>query len=140
MTVQDIIAGNRYMVLGTADEQGAPWATPVWFATADCRVFYWVSDPNARHSRNIAARPEIAIAIFDSTVTPGDAAAVYMRARAEQAAPGDIDVFARESERQGLSVWGIDEVTEPAKHRLYRAIATEHYTLGPGDERVPQSV
>ena len=68
------------------------------------------------------------------------AAAVYMRARAEQAAPGDIDVFARESERQGLSVWGIDEVTEPAKHRLYRAIATEHYTLGPGDERVPQSV
>jgi nitroimidazol reductase NimA-like FMN-containing flavoprotein (pyridoxamine 5'-phosphate oxidase superfamily) len=56
VTVQDIIAGNRYMVLGTADEQGAPWATPVWFATADCRVFYWVSDPNARHSRNIAAQ------------------------------------------------------------------------------------
>lgn len=140
MTVQDIIAANRYMVLATADEQGVPWATPVWFATADCREFFWVSDPHARHSRNIAARPEIAIAIFDSTVTPGNAAAVYMRARAEQVPAGDIGVFARESERQGLSVWTEDNVTEPAKHRLYRATASEHFTLSPHDERIPQTV
>ena len=140
MTVQDIVAANRYMVLATADVRGAPWATPVWFATEDHRHFFWVSDPNARHSRNIAARPEIAIAIFDSTVTPGDAAAVYMRARAEQLAPGDIGIFARESARQGLPVWGEADVTAPAKHRLYRAAASEHFTLGPRDERVPQSV
>jgi nitroimidazol reductase NimA-like FMN-containing flavoprotein (pyridoxamine 5'-phosphate oxidase superfamily) len=136
-----VIAANRYMVLATADEQGLPWATPVWFATEDHRDFYWVSDPNARHSRNIAARPEIAIAIFDSSVTPGDAAAVYMRARAEQVAPADImGVYARESERQGLAVWTEASVTEPAKHRLYRATATEHWTLNERDERVPQAV
>ena len=28
-----IIESNRYMVLGTADEDGVPWVTPVWFAT-----------------------------------------------------------------------------------------------------------
>jgi nitroimidazol reductase NimA-like FMN-containing flavoprotein (pyridoxamine 5'-phosphate oxidase superfamily) len=136
-----VIAANRYMVLATADEQGLPWATPVWFATEDHRDFYWVSDPNTRHSRNIAARPEIAIAIFDSSVTPGDAAAVYMRAHAEQVAPADImGVFARESERQGLAAWTEASVTEPAKHRLYRARATEHWTLNERDERVPQAV
>jgi len=140
VTVQDIVAANRYMVIATADEHGVPWATPVWFATEDHRHFFWVSDPNARHSRNITVRRDIAIAIFDSSVTPDDAAAVYMPARAEQISPGDIGVFARESARQGLSVWGEADVTAPAKHRLYRATASEHFTLGPGDERVPQSV
>ena len=101
---------------------------------------FWVSDPNAQHSRNIAARPDIAIAIFDSSVTPGDAAAVYMRARAEQVEPGDIGVFARESARQGLSAWTEGNVSAPAKHRLYRATATEHWTLDEHDERVAQNV
>ena len=59
-----------YMTLATADADGVPWASPVWYATEDGRDFYWVSDPGARHSRNIAQRPEIAIVIFDSTVTP----------------------------------------------------------------------
>ena len=140
MTVQDIVAANRYMVIATADEQGVPWATPVWFATEDHRRFFWVSDPNARHSRNIAVRRDIAIAIFDSSVTPGNAAAVYMPARAEQVAPGDIGVFARESRARACRCGGEADVSAPAKHRLYRATASEHFTLGPGDERVPQSV
>jgi predicted pyridoxine 5'-phosphate oxidase superfamily flavin-nucleotide-binding protein len=27
-----VFAGNRYMTLGTADEHGQPWVSPVWFA------------------------------------------------------------------------------------------------------------
>lgn len=34
-----IIESNRYMVLGTADEDGVPWVTPVWFAQSDHRRF-----------------------------------------------------------------------------------------------------
>ena len=49
-------------------------------------------------------------------------------------------MFARESERQGLPVWTAEDVTEPAKHRLYRATASAHWTLDERDERVPQSV
>jgi nitroimidazol reductase NimA-like FMN-containing flavoprotein (pyridoxamine 5'-phosphate oxidase superfamily) len=131
------LPASPYMTLATADAGGVPWASPVWFATEDERVFYWVSDPNARHSRNIAARPEIAIVIFDSTVTPGDAQAVYMAARAEQVEPAQLDVFNRVSEAQGLRPWTREDVTAPAKHRLYRATATERYRLGPRDERVP---
>jgi nitroimidazol reductase NimA-like FMN-containing flavoprotein (pyridoxamine 5'-phosphate oxidase superfamily) len=138
VTVQEIVSANRYMVLGTADEQGVPWATPVWFATADCRDFYWVSKPGARHSRNIAARPEIAIVIYDSTVTPGEARAVYMTATAERT--DDIAVFAAESARQDIKPWTIADVTGAARHRLYRATATEHYVLSPSDERIPQAI
>jgi hypothetical protein len=135
--VNDLVNASRYMVLATADEHGVPWASPVWFATDDGRTFYWVSDPGARHSRNIAARPEIAIVIFDSTVTPGNGAAVYMEARAEQAGLDGLDVFNRGCAAQDIPLWGAERVTAPAKHRLYRATAGEQTMLGPGDERIP---
>jgi hypothetical protein len=135
--VNELIKASRYMVLATAGADGVPWVSPVWFATEDEQVFYWISDPDARHSRNIAARPEIAIVIFDSTVTPGDAKAVYMEARAEQCGTDGFEVFARESEAQGLWVTKPEDVLAPAKHRLYRAVAGEQTMLGPGDERIP---
>jgi nitroimidazol reductase NimA-like FMN-containing flavoprotein (pyridoxamine 5'-phosphate oxidase superfamily) len=75
-TARAVIEANRYMTLGTADEDGVPWVSPVWFATADRRDFFWVSSPEARHSRNLAARPELSIVIFDSQVQPGSAQAV----------------------------------------------------------------
>jgi hypothetical protein len=128
---------SPYMTLATADADGVPWASPVWYATEDGRAFYWVSDPNARHSRNIAQRPEIAIVIFDSTVKVGDAEAVYLAAHGEQVGTDGIEIFDRCGAAQGLDAWGAERVTAPAKHRLYRATVTEATRLGPGDERVP---
>jgi nitroimidazol reductase NimA-like FMN-containing flavoprotein (pyridoxamine 5'-phosphate oxidase superfamily) len=136
-----VIDANRYMTLGTADESGHPWVTPVWFAPADYREFVWVSSPAARHSRNIAARPEVSIVIFDSRVPVGSASAVYMTAVAQELTGADhergLAVFARESEAQGLRVWGVADVTAPARHRLYRAAMTELWVLDPHDERLP---
>ena len=54
-----IIDANLYMVLGTADRAGRPWATPVYYAHADYREFLWVSKPEARHSRNLEAREAV---------------------------------------------------------------------------------
>jgi nitroimidazol reductase NimA-like FMN-containing flavoprotein (pyridoxamine 5'-phosphate oxidase superfamily) len=136
-----VIDANHYMTLGTADDSGHPWVTPVWFAPADYREFFWVSSPAARHSRNIAIRPEVSIVIFDSQVPVGSAAAVYMTAVAQEltgaAQERGLEVFARESEAQGLSVWGMANVTAPARHRLYRAAVTEQWVLDPHDERLP---
>ena len=38
-----IIDGNRYMVLGTADEGGRPWVSPVYYAPTGYSELYWVS-------------------------------------------------------------------------------------------------
>ena len=57
-----ITGKTQYMVLATADAAGLPWASPVWFAANDGREFYWVSRPEARHSRNLAVRAELGIA------------------------------------------------------------------------------
>ena len=40
----------------------------VHFATADYVDFYWVSDPGAMYSRNLAQRPQVSMVIFDSRV------------------------------------------------------------------------
>ena len=136
-----VFAANRYMVLGTADADGRPWTTPVWYAREGYEELHWVSSPQTRHSRNIAARPQISVVVFDSQVPVGSAAAVYMQAMAQELAGAEIDrgmaVFEREGAAQGLPSWTLADVTAPAKHRLYRATVTEHWVLDPHDERVP---
>jgi nitroimidazol reductase NimA-like FMN-containing flavoprotein (pyridoxamine 5'-phosphate oxidase superfamily) len=128
-----IIDSNRYMVLGTADTNGHPWVTPVWFCSADYRQFLWVSSPEARHSRNIAVRPEVAIAIFDSTVHPGQTQAVYLSGRGEELAGPElergIELFNHRSEADVDRSWRLQDVQPPSLFRLYRAIASEHYVL-----------
>jgi nitroimidazol reductase NimA-like FMN-containing flavoprotein (pyridoxamine 5'-phosphate oxidase superfamily) len=135
-----IVADNRYLTLATADGEGRPWATPVWFAAEGLHTFCWVSRPGARHSMNIAAQPQVAIVVFDSTVLSSDAAAVYVEA---QAAEVDADqraavlaVYNRRSVAQGLPEWTDENVTGPAQFRLYRAVATKVYVLDDHDQRV----
>jgi hypothetical protein len=133
-----IVDANRYMTLGTADANGQPWTSPVWYATDDYREFFWVSSPEARHSRNLAQRPELAIVIFDSH-RAGGWNALYMSAVGEEVADvgHGIEVFTRTSEVQGLGVWTRDDVLPPARHRLHRATAIETFVLDPHDRRVP---
>jgi nitroimidazol reductase NimA-like FMN-containing flavoprotein (pyridoxamine 5'-phosphate oxidase superfamily) len=134
-----IIDANTYMGLGTADAAGRPWVTPVYFATEDYRHFHWVSQPEARHSRNLEARAEVAIAIFDSSVPIGEAQAVYIDGRAEELTGAErergIELFSRVSQADGARPWTLAEVRSPAPLRLYRATAAEHFVLVAGDRR-----
>lgn len=131
-----IIESNRYMVLGTADKDGVPWVTPVWFAQSDYRRFIWVSSPDRRHSRNVRARPEVSIVIFDSRVAVGSARAVYMSARAEEVSGAELErgvaFFDTAGQAQGLTGrWALEDVQAPAPYRLYRATVSQHWVLDP---------
>src|SRR6266545_1591101 len=86
-----IVDANLYMVLGTVDEHGRPWVSPVYYATADYTRFYWISSPEVRHSRNLAQRPHVSIVIFDSRVPAYTGQAVYMSAVAEELTGEDLD-------------------------------------------------
>ncbi|OWA11834.1 hypothetical protein B9W62_07150 [Streptomyces sp. CS113] len=65
-TVPQLPAQHHYLVLDTADGEGRPWASPVFVAADGPHRVLWVSSPDSRHSRNIAARPEVAITVYDS--------------------------------------------------------------------------
>ena len=137
-----IVDGNSYMTLGTADAEGVPWASPVWYAPGSYREYFWVSRPGARHSQNIAVRPQVGIVIFDSTVAINTGRAVYMDALAEQVTDDGeiargISVCSERSLAQGARAWTPEEVGQSGRVRLYRARASEQFVLSPEDERLP---
>jgi nitroimidazol reductase NimA-like FMN-containing flavoprotein (pyridoxamine 5'-phosphate oxidase superfamily) len=135
-----VLAANAYMTLATADSDGRPWATPVWFASRDLREFVWVSRPGARHSRNIAATSAVGIVVFDSAVPVGEASAVYVEAVAGEVGPDDrttvLAVFNERAQRQGIDTWNEQKVVGPSQFRLFRARATQVYVLDEHDGRI----
>jgi nitroimidazol reductase NimA-like FMN-containing flavoprotein (pyridoxamine 5'-phosphate oxidase superfamily) len=136
-----IVDANLYMVLGTADADGRPWATPVYFAHSEYREFLWVSKPGAAHSRNLEARANVGIVIFDSTVAISTGQAVYVSGTAhEVGAEGrseGLEIFTRRSLAHGGREWTAEDVVAPARLRLYRAIAVDQFVLDEHDNRLP---
>ena len=134
-----IIDANLYMVVGTADATGVPWVSPVYYAPAGYLDFLWLSSPDARHSRNIQARPEVGIVIFDSSVPINTGQGVYMSAVAHELdgdeVTDEIEVFSQRSLRHGGSPFTASDVRDPSRLRLYRATALDHYVLETGVDR-----
>jgi hypothetical protein len=139
-----IIDGNWYLVLGTADADGRPWVSPVYYAPSGYSELYWVSSPDANHSRNLADRPQLSIVVFDSRVGIGEGQGVYMSAVAQELTGADlergIEIFSHVSESHGAKGWTVDDVRPPKPYRLYRARVSEHWVLDPEsrpDQRTP---
>jgi Pyridoxamine 5'-phosphate oxidase len=135
-----IIDANLYMTLGTADEHGRPWVSPVFYATSDYTEFYWISSPEVTHSRNLARRPQVSIVVFDSQAPASTGEAVYMSALAEEVPAADLarglEVYPGAPERGGRTVT-IEELRPPTVYRLYRATVSQHSMLCPRDAGRP---
>ena len=135
-----LVAENSYLTLATAAADGTPWATPVWFAPRRLDLFVWASKPGAQHSRNIAENPHVSLVIFDSSRAPGEGSALYVLARAELVPGTGFDealaVYNARSIERGLGPWDPAKLQEPARHRLYRAVALESFVLDDHDERI----
>ena len=140
-SAKEIIDANLYMVLGTADPSGRPWTSPVYFAHLDYRAFFWVSVPDANHSRNIVSRPDVSAVIFDSTAEIGTGKGVYISAVAHtltgSGAESGIAVYSDRSLSHGGNSWTIQDIQTPASLRLFCATAIDLYVLGDDDRRVP---
>lgn len=128
---REVITTNRYMVLGTADADGNPWVTPVYYTPDYFTDFYWASSPTTLHSANIAVRPRISMAIFDSHAQIGGAEAVYMTASAAEVPEDEIEAAAAIFNRSLPADKRIEavEFRAPGLFRLYRATVSEHSIL-----------
>ena len=126
---RQIIDENRYLTLGTTEPDHRPRVSPVYFTHSGYRDFYWVSSPRAHHSLNIAARPDVAAVIFDSSAAIGQGRAVYLSAHASIVPDDELpqrcaEAFARVD--PGAVAFGPAELTGEAVLKLYRAHATSH--------------
>ena len=142
-----IIDSIMYMVLGTADQPGRPWVSPVYFAHEKYEEFYWMSSADVTHSKNLRIRPEVSIVIFDSRVEVGLGQAVYMSAVGKELTGVEFErgVQIYNARFQDPAEYGVrtitaEDVKAPAPYRLYRAIADEYWVLDPAghpDHRTP---
>jgi hypothetical protein len=135
-----LLEANRYLTLGTVDRDGQPWTTPVYFASAGLRQYYWISESGARHSRNLAERARVSLVVFDSTVAPYHGRALYAVATARELSGDDLDaglaVYPGPDSR-GASPVTRDAVCGSSSYRLYRATAADLWILCPREPRRP---
>jgi uncharacterized protein YhbP (UPF0306 family) len=141
--VRTIVEENDYMTLATADGDGRPWASPVWYAPTGAMELLWLSRPEARHSRNLAARAELAIVIFNSSAPIGTGQGAYIEAVGEQVPESQMErcvaAYSQRSQARGGPALTVAEAHAAAPHRLYRASASRYF-LGVRDERVQVSL
>lgn len=83
---KEIIEKILYLTIASVSEDGQPWNTPVYSAYDKNYNFYWASDQNGQHSRNIRANPNVFLVIYDSTVPEGTGEGVYIKAKAYELA------------------------------------------------------
>lgn len=129
--VPRLLLQSSYCVLATADAEGEPWATPVFFAARDQRELFWVSSPESRHSRNIEVRSTIGITVFDSTAPIGRAEALYLEAYAGAVEPTlhaeALDVMnTKLPSHQALAS---TDLFPSGPLQPYRATVARHYVL-----------
>ena len=148
MTAREIIDAGRYMVLGTADEQGRPWAlVPSGTRPTATAGFLLGLACRRRGTRATSlSGPELSIVIFDSSAPIGTGEGVYMDAVARAARrdagsrSGYRAVFSRRSLGQGGSAWTVaGRAARPPSCAYYRATATEQW-LGERDRRTAVSL
>ena len=82
----------------------------MYYTPARYTDLYWVSSPDTQHSRNLAARPEAEIVIFDSAAPVGQGEAVYLGAAATEVPDQELDAVAPQAFR-----------TTPGAHRFTAA-------------------
>jgi nitroimidazol reductase NimA-like FMN-containing flavoprotein (pyridoxamine 5'-phosphate oxidase superfamily) len=137
---QALLDANRYLTLATADPEGRPWTSPVYFAAAGRWEFYWVSAADAQHSRNLTGRPQVSLVVFDSMAEPYHGRAVYAAGEARELSGDDLNrgltMYPGPSHRGAASITR-EDVTGSSQYRLYRATASDLWVLCPREPRQP---
>jgi uncharacterized pyridoxamine 5'-phosphate oxidase family protein len=133
---RELLDANRYLTLGTVSAGGRPWASPVYFSWSAGWQFYWVSASDAEHSRNLTARPDVSITVFDSTVPAYHGRAVYAVGEAREVPDYELDEalshYPGPPERGGVALSRAD-VTGDTAWRFYQAAASSLWVLCPGE-------
>lgn len=66
----EFLQAAHVMQLATVSESGAPWVASVYFTAGDEKSIYWLSEPQRRHSRQLATNARVAIAVVIKTDLP----------------------------------------------------------------------
>ena len=94
--VRSILASSELCSMATLAEDGAPHINTAYFALDDELRLYFLSNPASLHCRNIARRPRMAVAVFDTHQPWGSPGTGLQLFGTGGAATGDAEPRARQ--------------------------------------------
>lgn len=124
----EIIHKILYITIATVSKDGQPWNSPVYSVFDKDLNFYWSSDKDSQHSRNIRENKNVFLVIYDSTVPESTGEGVYIQAEAyELAAKDEITVARRITQiRKGqeseLTEKEYEKFTGDTVRKIYKAV------------------
>lgn len=119
---KEILYGITYATVATSGSDGQPWNSPVYYNHDDALNFYWVSDKEGQHSRNIAENNRVFIVIYDSTVPEGDGEGVYILAKAVQVTDPQEILKVRRIKKGSHFEQSPDEFLGDSVRYMYKAV------------------
>lgn len=133
---KEIIDEREYITIATTSEDGQPWNTPVYSAFGEDYTFYWGSDKEAQHSKNIATNSKVFLVIYDSTVTAGEGEGVYVLATATQITnSNEMDRAHKHiQDRRPNWYWRRHEFDGDTPLALYKAVPHKVWMNGEGNK------
>jgi len=82
--VRRFLDGQRTISLATVDDEGQPHAANVQFAQDEKGELYFLSSPDAQHSRHVARQPRVAITCYGHDDTAANIHGLQMHAQCER--------------------------------------------------------
>lgn len=134
---KEIINKILYLTIATVDKEGQPWNTPVYTAFDEDYNFYWASDQNGQHSKNIAQNSKVFLVIYDSTAPEGTGEGVYIQAKASILTSEDElqkalrYLYKRKNQQPGKGE--AKEFLGDYPRRIYKAVPEKVWLNGDGE-------
>jgi nitroimidazol reductase NimA-like FMN-containing flavoprotein (pyridoxamine 5'-phosphate oxidase superfamily) len=135
---KEIIKKIFYITIATVSKDGQPWNTPVYSAYDENYNFFWASDQNGQHSKNIKENNQVFIVIYDSTVPEGTGEGVYIQAKAyelidEKEIAHALKYFDGRVNKQKNPTTRAAQFMGEKPRRVYKAISEKVWMNGDGD-------
>ena len=96
--VQKLIIETNYITIGTVDELGNPWCSPLNCAYDEDFNFYWKSPVDCQHSKNIRDNGKVFFVLFDSSAPVGQGVGIYFKGAALQIEEDNIEEIQKGSD------------------------------------------
>jgi uncharacterized protein YhbP (UPF0306 family) len=112
----DLLDASTLCAIATASRSGRPHINTAYFAWAPDWTLVWLSEPHARHSRNISDTRSAAVAVFDSNQSWGNADRGIQLFGSARPATGAAEARALETYRRRFPDYRDDDF---AAYRLY---------------------
>lgn len=109
---KNILENIPYLIIASIDESGLPNNSPMFSVYDKNYNFFWNSQINSKHSKNIRNNPNVFCVVFNSSVKEGDGLGVYMEGKA-------FEINNKDETKDAMKIFYTKKGKDPKPEELY---------------------